>query len=131
MTDPAHTAHEFVARINRHDVPGLTQLMTPDHRLIDPGGSVVAGLERVAAAWHGYLGMVPDYRIALDDTLVREDTVVLVGRAGGSFAPDGHRAPERRWQVPAAWRALVRAGRVAEWQVYADNEPLRALMAGV
>jgi len=30
------------------------------------------------------------------------------------------------WTVPTAWRAVVRNGQVAEWQVYADNEPLRA-----
>jgi ketosteroid isomerase-like protein len=104
MSDPAQTAHEFVARINRQDVP---ELMTPDHRLIDAGGAVVAGLEQLRAAWRGYFRMVPDYWIALDDTLTQGDTVVLVGRAGGTYAPDGQLSPERRWQVPAAWRRVA------------------------
>ena len=30
--------------------------------------------------------------------------------------------------TPAALRALVRDGRIAEWQVYADNEPIREQM---
>jgi len=30
--------------------------------------------------------------------------------------------------VPAAWLAVVKDGLVAEWRVYADNQPLRKLM---
>jgi ketosteroid isomerase-like protein len=130
MTDTSRTAHEFVARINRHDVDMLADLMAPDHRLIDPGGAVVAGLERLRAAWRAYFEMIPDYWIEVDDTLTHGDRVVLVGRAGGTYAPDGHLSPARRWQVPAAWRAVIRAGRVVEWQVYADNAPLRDLIDG-
>lgn len=130
MTDPTDTARQFVARINQHDLAGLSQLMTPSHRLIDSGGVVVTGREHVQAAWRGYFRMVPDYWIALDDMLTRDDTVVLIGRAGGTYAQDGQLSPARRWQVPAAWRAVVKGGAVAEWQVYADNEPLRALIIG-
>lgn len=128
----AHTlvAHDFVARISRHDVASLMGLMTPDHRLIDPGGAVVSGLERLRTAWQSYFDMIPDYWITVEETLAHDDTVMLVGRAGGTYAPDGRLLPAHRWQVPAAWRAVVRDGRVAEWQVYADNEPLRIIMAG-
>ena len=128
MTDPTEAAREFVDRINRHDVRGLTQLMTPNHRLIDPGGMVVAGPEQLQAAWHGYFQIVPDYWITIEHTFTQGHTVMLVGRAGGTYAPDGRLSPTGRWQVPAAWRAVVQEGCVAEWQVYADNGPLRTLM---
>jgi ketosteroid isomerase-like protein len=128
MTSPTDTARQFVARINQHDVTALSQLMTPDHRLIDPGGAVVTGHERLEAGWRAYFQMVPDYWVALDHTFAEGDTVVLIGRAGGTYAPDGRLSPARRWQVPAAWRAVVQGGAVAEWQVYADNEPLRAII---
>jgi ketosteroid isomerase-like protein len=128
MTDSIEPARQFVARINRHDVAGLIELMTAGHRLIDPGGAVVTGREHLQAAWRAYFQMIPDYWIAVDHALAQGDTVVLVGRAGGTYAPDGQRSAARRWQVPAAWRAVVRTGAVAEWQVYADNEPLRAIM---
>jgi RimJ/RimL family protein N-acetyltransferase len=36
---------------------------------------------------------------------------------------------ENRWTLPAAWRARVDAGLVSHWQIYADNEPVRQLMA--
>jgi ketosteroid isomerase-like protein len=128
MTNPTDIARQFVARINQHDVAGLVQLMTPDHRLIDPGGLVVTGHERLQAAWRAYFQMVPDYWVALDRMLTEGNTVVLIGRAGGTYAPDAQLSPERRWQVPAAWRAVVQGEAVAEWQVYADNEPLRAII---
>jgi ketosteroid isomerase-like protein len=129
MRDPVPPVHDFVAAINRHDVAGIVELTTPDHQFIDALGAVVAGRERVRTAWQGYFTMIPDYRIDLDDTLAHRDTVVLVGRAGGTYAPDGRLTETRRWQVPAGWRAVVREGRVALWQVYADNEPLRAIIA--
>ena len=33
-----------------------------------------------------------------------------------------------KWQTPAAWKARIRGPLVAEWRVYADNEPIRAIM---
>jgi len=53
----------------------------------------------------------------------------MVGRAEGTYAVEGNLLTENRWQAPAAWRALIREGLVAEWRVYADNEPIRQLMA--
>jgi hypothetical protein len=51
----------------------------------------------------------------------------LLGVAGGSFAPAG--APEpTRWRTLVAVRVRVRDGAVEEWQVFADNEPLRRLL---
>lgn len=130
MTDPTRIVHEFVARINRHDVAALAELMAPDHRLIDPLGAVVSGAGPLRDAWRRYFEMVPDYRVEVDDSLARGDTVVLVGRAGGTYAPGGVRSSARRWPVPAAWRALIRGEHVVEWQVYADNAPLRSLVTG-
>ena len=37
---------------------------------------------------------------------------------------------ENAWKTPVALRAFAEDGKVADWRVYADNEPLRRLMAG-
>jgi len=37
-------------------------------------------------------------------------------------------ANENFWEVPASWLAVVQGGLLAEWRVYADNQPLRKLM---
>jgi limonene-1,2-epoxide hydrolase len=47
--------------------------------------------------------------------------VILLGMARGTYVG-------KTWSTPAAWRAKVHDDRVAEWRVYADNEPLRQLM---
>jgi hypothetical protein len=36
--------------------------------------------------------------------------------------------PENEWKTPAAFRVLIEDGLVAEWRVYADNEPIREVM---
>jgi hypothetical protein len=87
-----------------------------------------------------------------------QDVVVMLGKARGTYChpcdedlspgtptncPDEGSLPrspnardrghpelkmENRWETPAAWRAVVEGGLVAEWRVYADNEPMRELM---
>ena len=41
---------------------------------------------------------------------------------------DGAPKVENRWKTPVALRAAVEDGLIAEWQVYADNEPIREKM---
>ena len=45
-----------------------------------------------------------------------------------TLAADGEIKKENFWKMPAAWRAVVRDSKIAVWQVYADNEPARAVM---
>jgi uncharacterized protein (TIGR02246 family) len=125
---PLDVARAFVAAINAHDVDRLAALMTDDHRFTDSLGNIVSGREAMQAGWAGYFGMVPDYRLEPREWFTDGPLVVMLGTAGGTYAPDGVRAPERAWSTPAACRALVRRGQVAEWQVFADNEPIRERM---
>ena len=73
--------------------------------------------------------MIPDYTIAVDERFVDGPVVVLFGTGQGTYAGGGGTPEENRWSTPVALRALVENGKVAEWRVYADNEPLRQLMA--
>lgn len=127
-TDPLAVVRQFISRINRADVDGLADLMTADHLLVDSLDQRLRGRDPIRRAWTGYFQMVPDYRVVVRETLVDGNTVVAIGEARGQCvtAPGG--APLGEWRTPAAWRALVRQGRIAQWRVYADNEPIRALM---
>jgi ketosteroid isomerase-like protein len=118
----------FVDRINAGDVEGLAALMTDDHRFIDSLGAEAVGRERMRRGWEEYLRMVPDYRLEVREAFQQGPVVVLLGVARGTYARDGTLRAEDAWETPSAWRAVVRGGRVAEWQVYADNEPLRQKM---
>lgn len=119
----------FVRAVNRQDVDAMVELMTEEHRFIDSLGKVVVGRERMQAAWKGYFAMVPDYTIAVEESFVDGPIVILLGTGQGTYVGAGTSAAENRWSTPIALRAAVENGRVAEWRVYSDNEPIRRLMA--
>jgi ketosteroid isomerase-like protein len=121
-------AREFVRAINRQDIDALASLMTADHTFIDSLGNTVAGRDRMRSGWTGYFGMVPDYSISIEESYGDGDVVVLLGVAQGTYKSKDGLLQENRWHTPIAVRARVEDGLVAEWHVYADNEPLRALM---
>ncbi len=136
-------ARAFVRAINRQDVEGLAGLMAPEHRFVDSMGNVVEGREKMRAGWAGYFRMVPDYQVAIEETFTDGPVVVMLGVAEGTYvhpagedpptgtpayAPDGELREENRWKTPAAFRAAIENGLVAEWRVYADNEPMRERM---
>lgn len=79
--------------------------------------------------WEGYFRMVPDYTITVDETFVQGSVVVMLGAAQGTYSSGGQLKQENKWRTPAAWRAVVRESLIAEWRVYADNEPIRQIMA--
>jgi ketosteroid isomerase-like protein len=126
---PASVAQAFIRAINRQNVDALAELMTENHRFIDSLGNLVEGREKMRAGWAGYFRMVPDYEIAVEETYCVASAVVMLGVARGTYSPDGKLKPENRWQAPAAIRALIDEDKVAEWRVYADNDPIRRLMA--
>ena len=126
---PLETVQRFVDRINARDVAGLAALMTSDHRFVDSLGSAMVGQEVMREGWRQYFQMVPDYHIKITRSFADGDEVALIGSAGGTYSRDGRLNPADGWQTPAAWRVVVRDGLVAEWHVYADNEPIRQRMA--
>ena len=126
---PESVAHAFLRAINRQDADALLALMSPGHRLIDSLGNGVEGQEKLREGWKAYFRMVPDYAVAIEETYPSGPVVVMLGVAQGTFTRNGTLHPENRWQTPVAIRALVEDGLVAEWRVYADNEPIRKVMA--
>jgi ketosteroid isomerase-like protein len=122
------TSLAFVEAINAKDIDGISELMTLDHVYIEPDGERVEGRERMRTGWLSYFALVPDYRIVVEETFSRGDTVVLLGRAEGTLSTEGLLRKSNRWMVPAAWRAVVREGCVASWQLYVDTTPIRKVM---
>lgn len=130
------TVSSFIACINAHDVGGLVDLMTEDHLFVDSLGATVRGREAMRGGWNSYFRTFPDYRIDIELQLARDGAVLACGVARGTLGtapPAEHASPglgrAGSWLAPAAWRAVVRGGRIAEWQVYCDNEPARRVLA--
>ena len=138
MESHGHTsetvAQAFVRAINRQDVDRLAELMSPSHRFIDSLANITEGREQMRDAWGAYFRMVPDYAIAIEEYYPADPgkdadpVVIMLGIASGTYTHDGKLRAENRWQTPIAIRALIEDGLVAEWRVYADNEPMRKLM---
>ncbi len=126
---PIELVQTFVDRINAGDVEGIVALMTEDHKFTDSLGTEFRGPEKMRQGWTEYFRMVPDYRIEVREILSNGEVVVLLGIARGTYSRDGTLYPENGWETPAAWRALVRGDRVAEWQIYTENEPISRRMS--
>lgn len=127
--NPVDAVLRFVERINVKDTEGIAALMTDDHCFVDSMGIEVSSRGKMRLGWEEYFRMVPDYRIEVQETFAAGAVVVLLGKACGTYSRDGSLKPEDRWETPAAWRAVVDGNRLAAWQVYADNEPIRRRIA--
>src|SRR6266850_4007919 len=114
--------------INRHDVDAIMQTLHEGHVFVDSLGNEIKGVEAVRKAWQQYLAMVPDYWLRIDHGVLAPEYIALFGKAGGTLAIGGKVKKENWWETTAAWRAVIVDGRVAKWEVYADNEPIRKLM---
>ena len=130
--DPFGAANQFVAAIYAHDLGAIRSLMSLDHRFIDSLGNVVQGREAMRQGWAAYFGMVRDYRLNITGRFLTASQdgseIVLTGTAHGSFWSEGMLRPNSAWSTPVAIRAIVSSTLVMEWQVYADNEPIREQM---
>jgi ketosteroid isomerase-like protein len=108
----------FIERINAHDVDGLAELMSDDHTFIDAHGNPISGKEKMIAGWRGYFEWFPDYYIEVTDVFEDEDKLALFGFAGGTFK----NKEGESWRLPAAWKAIMKDGRVTLWQVFVDTK---------
>jgi ketosteroid isomerase-like protein len=126
---PESVTNAFLRALNRQDVDAMTALMSPGHRFIDSLGAAVEGRDNMRKCWMGYFLMVPDYSLAIEETYVNGPVVLLLGAAQGTYARGGKLAQANAWRTPIALRAFVEDGLIAEWRVYADNDPIRKLMA--
>ena len=125
---PLDVVPKFERLINARDPAAIAGLLTTDAVVVDSLGTRVQGREKLRAAWEGYFKMVPDYSISHEEIFSRGNTVAVFGTARGTFSPDGQIRKENFWTTPAAWRAWVKDGKITLWQVFADNEPIRAIM---
>jgi ketosteroid isomerase-like protein len=119
----------FMERINRRDASGLADLMTEDHVFIDSLGHSVQGREAMRIGWQGYFAFCPDYWVSHEQIFASGNSVAVYGAAGGTIAAGDRLPVENQWRTPAAWRAVVDAGLVRQWRVYADNKPVYDIIA--
>jgi ketosteroid isomerase-like protein len=126
--EPVEVVLAFMDRINSRDVEGLCAWMTDDHVFVDGLGNRMQGREAMRKGWIAYFAWFPDYRVSHTEIFSDGSIVAAFGSAEGTYAVNGKLPKENHWSVPAAWKAIVRGGLIAEWQVYADNQAVRKIM---
>ena len=119
--DSAEILKQWLAAVNGHDVIALSSLMASDFVFVDSLGNRVHGVKPMESGWRGYFAMCPDYWVREDHVMSEGDTMLVAGEAGGTI--DGE-----SWRIPAAWKAVIRDGSVAEWRVFADNKPVYEIL---
>lgn len=124
---PLEVTMDFIKRINAGDVNALCELMSEGHIFQDALGKRFIGRETMRQGWTMYFKLVTDYQVHAVEFFQTQDRLAVFGNASGRYT-GGAAAKETFWEVPAAWRAVVQDGLIAEWRVYADNQPLRKLM---
>ena len=120
-TEPLQVVMEFIKRINAGDVDALCDLMTEDHVFQDALGRRFVGRETLRDSWKMYFQKISDYKIHGEDFFQDKSVVAVFGDASGITKHPGKSAKESFWQIPAAWKATVRDGKVAQWCVYAES----------
>jgi len=125
---PAETVLEFVDAVNHQHIDKMIGMMTPDHLFTDSLGNQIPGRRAMRDAWLAYFGMVPNYKITIEETFINGRIVLGVGSARGNCAFSDHISEENAFVISGAWRAVVERDRIREWQVFADNKPLRDLI---
>jgi len=124
----ADIALEFLDRINSHDIGLISDLISDDHLYIDAQGNQVRGRRQLERSWRACFEWFPDYSVQVDQAFANGHIAVVTGCAMGTFAIHGRMSRENRWKTPSAWQAAIRHQKIAEWRVYADNEPVWKMM---
>jgi len=126
--EPVAVVLDFMERINSGNVDSICAALTTDHIFVDALGAKFVSRETMRTAWTYYYKIIPDYKVSHEELFAKGDIVAVFGTARGTFSDDGKLKKENFWEIPAAWKAVVRDGLVAYWQVFADNRPVRKLM---
>jgi ketosteroid isomerase-like protein len=117
----------FIDGINRGDIAQLASLMTDDHRLHVFDESPLDGKQANIDAWKSYTSAFRAYVLYPRQLVADGAQVVVLGHTTGSHLqlPD-----EQERELTLLWRAIVRDGQLALWELIEDT-PVRRAEFGV
>ncbi len=129
LTDSTEVVCKYIKLINEHDIPGLLDITADDAVFIDSMGINTEGKNQMQKAWDILLTFFPDYTVQDKEIISKNGMVAVFGTAKGTLATDGKLLAENKFEIPASWIASVENGKITKWRVYADNQPVRKLIA--
>ena len=117
----------FIDLINAHDLDGILTSVTKDLSFYDSMGVNITGIDKLKDAWGGLFSLFPDYKIEAKEILVEDGEVVIFGEISGTFSVGDKDMDGKKWNVRSAWRVLTENGKINQWRVYTDMEPIREM----
>ncbi len=119
----------MVKAINSGRAEAVGQRMHLRGVFVDSLGRRLEGRPALVEGWRAYYRLVPDYRIEVEGMMTDGLDALLHGRARGTVHRGGLAIEGGAFEIPAAWRAASDGGRsLTLWQVFADNQPVQALI---
>ena len=109
LNSPVSEALAFVEACNSRDARALERLLAPEFIFIDSRGGVIEGVPDMLEALRAVRSVAPDLRVEIERYSSRGDTALLSGR---SLTKNAELACDTQW------RAVVRDGKLIEWQAY-------------
>ena len=131
MNNPIQVVLEFEKLINTRNPGAICALMTSDGEFIDSLGTRIQRTEKLRTAWAGYFKMVPDYSISHSEIFADGKYSQRFWLGAGDVLKRWPTCERKFLEDPGG--VACRSERRADvtWQVYADNEPIRAIMRKV
>lgn len=109
LQSPVKIALAFVDACNARDGEALAGLLDPDVIFQDSRGGRIKGRAAMLQALAQVNAVAPDLRVEIDRSSRRGDTALLTGRSISTHV---------ELACDTQWRAVVRGGRLVEWQAY-------------
>lgn len=120
--DVVETASRFVEYINRQKMEKLAEMMTEEHRFVDPSGDAYVGRGLMEEGWADYFQMCPDYIIHVSDFHQQGNRVFLMGQTTGSHLDLPWR---EEFRDKVIWTANIERQQLAQWKIVADTPDVR------
>jgi peptidase E len=120
--------NEFINYINDHKIDKLIEFIGDETVFKDSLGIYVDGKSEIKKAWNTLFSLFPDYTIKVDEIVNKKDTIGIFGTASGTYLNNNELSGVDSFRIPASWKVVVKNNRIIEWQVYADNEPVRNII---
>lgn len=111
---------DYIRAINAANIDAISNLMTEDHVFVDSQNNKVIGKTAMTDAWIAFYKLFPDYHIEVNETVCKNDIVMVTGIASGTYKNLKHEDMETSWIVPACFKAIVKDGKIELWQIFAD-----------
>lgn len=116
-----NVVNDFVNAINKANIDKICDLISEDYIFIDSHDNRAVGIDNMRDGWTSYFTLFPDYKIEINETIQKDSMICLFGYASGTYLNLSNEENSNFWRIPAAWTAIVKDGKIKQWQVYTDN----------